>query len=111
MNERIKYLYLLMAAAGFILDCIDHLQGMNFFTNKIKQVTNRFIKELEKLENLVSQDVDADIMSESYEVFGNVLGMSLTIDQKKKKSFNREITEVLKKYEKPTKASNTNESK
>lgn len=94
-----------MAAAGFILDCIDKLQGMNFFTNKLKQVTKRFISELEKIEKITSEEVDADVMSESYEVFGNILSVSLTIDNKKKKSFNREIIEIVKKYEKPTKAS------
>lgn len=94
-----------MAAAGFILDCIDKLQGMSFFTNKLKQVTKRFIKELEKIEKLIAQEVDADVMSESYEVFGNILSVSLTMDNDGKKKFNEDIIKVVKKHEKPTKTS------
>ena len=68
--------------------------------NKIKgfRLAPDTIKELEKIEDLSAEFVDADLMSESYEVFSSILGVSLTIEQKKKKSFNREILEVINKY-------------
>lgn len=98
MNNNVNTLFKVVASSGFILDSLEDFKKSGYFFNKIKQTGNRFFKECEKLEELSSEFVDADIMSESYEVYGNILEMSLTIDQKKKKSFNREILEVINKY-------------
>lgn len=97
MNN-LNTLFKVVAATGFILDSVDDFKNGKYFFNKIKQTGNRFFKECENIEEVSSNFVDADIMSESYEVFGNILEMSLKIDQKKKKSFNREILEVINKY-------------
>ena len=87
-------------------------QGASENIKRFHQLKKLFEEgSLEKLEDLSAEFVDAEVMSESYEVFENILNASLTIDSKKKKSFNREILEVVKKYEKSTKTSNTNESK
>ena len=99
MNN-INILFKMVAALGFILDSADDFKQSGYFFNKIKQTGNRFFKECAKLEALSANFVDADTMSESYEVFGNILDMSLIIDPKKKKSFNREILQVINKYKK-----------
>jgi hypothetical protein len=98
MSKNVNTLFKVVASSGFILDSLDDFKDSGFFFNKIKQTGNRFFKECEKLEVLSAEFVDADIMSESYEVYGNILEMSLKIDQKKKKSFNREVLELINKY-------------
>jgi hypothetical protein len=98
MSKNVSTLFKMVAASGFILDSVDDFKDSGNFFNRVKQTGNRFFKECSKLEELSADFVDAEIMSESYEVFGNILEMSLKIDPKKKKSFNREIFETINKY-------------
>ena len=99
MSNNVSTLFKVVASAGFILDSVDDFKNSGFFFNKIKQTANRFFKECEKLEVLSAEFVDADVMSESYEVYGNILEMSLKIDPNKKAEFNDKILKLIKEYE------------
>ena len=91
-------LFCYTAAIGFILDQADKITTSKIYFQKVKQYGNRFLKEIEKHENEFANYVDADVMSESYQIFENVLSLSLTIDEKKKKSFEREMNQLVNKY-------------
>jgi len=91
-------LFCYTAAIGFILDQADKITGSKIYFQEVKQYGNRFLKEIEKHENEFANYVDADVMSESYQIFENVLSLSLTIDEKKKKSFEREMNQLVNKY-------------
>ena len=98
MSNNIKVLFSFVSASGFILDSVDKFENGGYFFRKVKQTGKQFFKELAKLEDVNAEFVDAEVMSESYEVFESILSASLTIDQKKKKSFNKEILKVINKY-------------
>jgi hypothetical protein len=98
MNENTNNLFCYTAAIGFILDQADKMTNSKIYFHKVKQKGNAFLKEIGKHEDTFADFVDADVMSESYQVFENILGVSLTMENKKKKSFEREITELINKY-------------
>ena len=98
MSNNVKILFSFVAASGFILDSLDKFKNSGYFFHEVKKTGNKFFKELAKLEDVNANFVDAEVMSESYEVFESILNVSLTIDEKKKKSFNREVLELINKY-------------
>ena len=91
-------LFCYTAAVGFILDQADKITGSELYFRKVKQLGNQFLKEIAKHENEFANFVDGDVMSESYQIFENVLSLSLTIDEKNKKSFEREMNQLVNKY-------------
>ena len=97
-NENTINLFCYTAAIGFILDQADKMKNSKIYFQKVKQKGNAFLKEIEKHENEFADFVDADVMSESYQVFENILGLSLSMKDKKKKSFEREMIELINKY-------------
>ena len=98
MNENTNNLFCYTAAIGFILDQADKMTNSKIYFHKVKLFGNKFLAEIAKHENTFADFVDADIMVESYTVFENILSLSLTMKDKKKKSFEREINELINKY-------------
>ena len=98
MKNKIENIFCYSAAIGFILDQADKMKESKIYFHNEKKWGNKFLQEIAKHENTFADFVDADVMVESYQVFENILSVSLTIDPKKKKSFNREIEEAIKKY-------------
>ena len=98
MSENTNNIFCYTAAIGFILDQADKMTNSKIYFHKVKQYGNKFLSEIAKHENTFADFVDADIMVESYTVFENMLSLSLTMKDKKKKSFEREINELINKY-------------
>ena len=103
MNKDTKTLYKVCAATGFILDKIEELENGSFWFRKIKQTGNRFLKELKVYEDTVVNGADEDAVQQlvdSYSMFNDLIDLSFVIQEKKKKSFERELSSLIEKYNK-----------
>lgn len=98
MKNNVNNLFCYTAAVGFILDQAHKMVKSKFYFHKVKKYGNQFLKEIAKHEDEFTEFINADVMSESYQVFENLLNISLKINQKKKKAFERELNELIKKY-------------
>jgi len=107
MDNTIK-LYKLGAAAGYALDISESLPYHPKYFGKLKQTAKSFIRELEKVETTITDGASDEAIQQlvdSYQMFNNLIDLSFSIQEKKKKSFERELNELINKYEKPTKTS------
>ena len=101
MNKTTIDLYKLGAASGYILDIADALPFHPSYFGKLKQTAKRFIKELEKVEGVITNGASEEAVQQlvdSYEMFNNMINLVLSIEDKKKKSFERELNELINKY-------------
>ena len=101
MNENTNNLFCYTAAIGFILDQADKMTNSKIYFHKVKLFGNKFLSEIAKHENTFADFVEADIMSESYTVFENIMSASLIkVDGRRKRAFNRKIKALINEYEK-----------
>ena len=96
-------LFCYTAAIGFILDQADKITGSKIYFQKVKQYGNRFLKEIEKHENEFANYVDADVMSESYQIFENILSFSLDLDTDKKEEFESKLNKLINEFKQKNK--------
>lgn len=95
-------MYKLGAASGYILDIADGLPFHPSYFGKLKQTAKSFIRELEKVESTITEGASEEAVQQlvdSYDMFNNMINLVLSIQDKKKKSFERELNQLIKKYE------------
>jgi hypothetical protein len=93
-----KHIFAQCSAIGFTLDQADKIKGSGIYFRKVKQYGNLYLKEIAKIENEFTNFVDADTMSESYQIFENILSFSLDLDADKKEEFEKELNQLINKY-------------
>jgi hypothetical protein len=102
MSKQVFDLYKLGAASGYILDIADGLPYHPKYFGKLKQTAKSFLRELEKVEATITNGAEDEAVQQlvdSYGLFNNMINLVLSIKDKKKKSFERELNELIKKYE------------
>jgi hypothetical protein len=96
-------LFKLLAATGYILNTIGESEKVGLYSNKLRNTGNQFMKQLKRSEDIICKQINSKAgiqLDESYTMFNNLIELNLMIDEKKKKSFNRELAQLVGKYKK-----------
>ena len=90
-------------ATGYLLDKFDELERTGKVNQVLKTVTNRFKRELTKLELIIADGADVltvDQLVESYQMFDNLLDLSSKIKPDDIYEFTKELNQLTNKYRK-----------
>lgn len=101
MNDRVITIMKVASAGGYILDTISDFKNTGIFKQKFKQITNRFVKQLESLENDIvegSSDEVRQQLVDCYTVFDNCMELGAKLDPAKSLEFDKEFQELVEKY-------------
>jgi hypothetical protein len=107
-NETLTAHHKLMGAIGYILNNYEEVKGTRFYSQKVRNLGDKFYKALEEREafmtdnNTKSVDFDQAMqqMDDSYQVFENMLNTMFQIPDSKKEQFSYHMEELIRNFSK-----------
>lgn len=100
-EEQTKLLLKIGATQGYMINILEDAEGLGMVNQPYMRAAKHFMKHLLNSEELICAGLSesaSEQLNESYQMIESIIELSLTIDNKKVKSFTREFKELGNKY-------------